>query len=108
MTSDRALSELMTTERALALAAIHDKYVKKEPVDDEDMLAVMLAWRAVNKRLDEDNLNEVFLDAVVELEELIEKMVSELPHDASRRAAVIANRRAQEWLKELEAVLNDD
>ena len=48
MTSDEALSELIWLPklRALALAAIHDKYVK-EPIDDEDMLAVMLAWRAV-------------------------------------------------------------
>ena len=102
---DRDLFEadFVKLERALKLTSLQDKYVPKEPVDDEDLLASMLTSRVIAKLLTPE-------DSKIpdEIEELIKTLVSEMPEDEARRAAVVAKRRAQEWLKELQGLVPDD
>ena len=81
-------------DRALRFQAIQDKYISKEPEDDEDLLASMLAARVVAITQKNDKVSS-------ELEKMIRMWVDEMPPEAARRAAVIAKERAEEWLKEI-------
>ena len=81
-------------DRVLRFQAIQDKYVSKEPEDDEDLLANMLAARVIAKTQMNDKVSN-------ELETMIRKWVHVMPPDASRRAAVTAKELAEEWLNEI-------
>ena len=81
-------------DRVLRFQAIQDKYVSKEPEDDEDLLANMLAARVIAKTQMNDKVSN-------ELETMIRQWVHVMPPDAARRAAVTAKERAEEWLNEI-------
>lgn len=81
-------------DRALRFQAIQDKYVSKEPEDDEDLLASMLAARVIAITQKNDKVSS-------ELEKMIRKWVHEMPPEAARRAAVTAKERTEEWLNEI-------
>ena len=93
---DRAEFEagFVKLDRALRFQAIQDKYISKEPEDDEDLLASMLAARVIAITQKNDKVSS-------ELEKMIRKRVHEIPPEAARRAAVIAKERAEEWLNEI-------
>ena len=81
-------------DRVLRFQAIQDKYVSKEPEDDEDLLANMFAARVIAKTQMNDKVSN-------ELETMIRQWVHVMPPDAARRAAVTAKERAEEWLNEI-------
>ena len=81
-------------DRALRFQAIQDKYISKEPEDDEDLLANMLAARVIAITQKNDKVSG-------ELEKMIRKWVHEMPPEAARRAAVTAKERAEQWLNEI-------
>ena len=81
-------------DRVLRFQTIQDKYVSKEPEDDEDLLANMLAARVIAKTQMNDKVSN-------ELETMIRQWVHVMPPDAARRAAVTAKERAEEWLNEI-------
>ena len=81
-------------DRALRFQAIQDKYISKEPEDDEDLLASMLAARVIAITQKNDKVSS-------ELEKMIRTRVHAMPPEAARRAAVIAKERAEEWLDEI-------
>jgi len=95
-TFDRAEFEagFAKLDRVLRFQAIQDKYVSKEPEDDEDLLANMLAARVIAKTQMNDKVSN-------ELETMIRKWVHVMPPDAARRAAVAAKELAEEWLNEI-------
>lgn len=95
-TFDRAEFEagFAKLDRVLRLQAIQNKYVSKEPEDDEDLLANMLAARVIAKTQMNDKVSN-------ELETMIRQWVHVMPPDAARRAAVTAKERAEEWLNEI-------
>tara|TARA_X000001036_G_scaffold232221_1_gene216950 strand:- start:1258 stop:1602 length:345 start_codon:yes stop_codon:yes gene_type:complete len=95
-TFDRAEFEagFAKLDRVLRFQAIQNRYVSKEPEDDEDLLANMLAARVIAK-------TQMNAKVSSELEEMIRKWVHVMPPDAARRAAVTAKGRAEEWLKEI-------
>ena len=90
--SSRLVSRNWT--KALRFQAIQDKYISKEPEDDEDLLANMLAARVIAITQKNDKVSS-------ELEKMIRKWVHEMPPEAARRAAVTAKERAEEWLNEI-------
>ena len=81
-------------DRVLRFQAIQNRYVSKEPEDDEDLLANMLAARVIAKTQMNDKVSN-------ELETMIRKWVHVMPPDAARRAAVTAKERAEQWLNEI-------
>ena len=95
-TFDRAEFEagFAKLDRVLRFQAIQDKYVSKEPEDDEDLLANMLAARVIAKTQMNDKVSN-------ELETMIRQWVHVMPPDAARRAAVAAKELAEEWLNEI-------
>ena len=95
-TFDRAEFEagFAKLDRVLRFQAIQNRYVSKEPEDDEDLLANMLAARVIAKTQMNDKVSN-------ELETMIRQWVHVMPPDAARRAAVTAKERAEEWLNEI-------
>ena len=95
-TFDRAEFEagFAKLDRVLRFQAIQNRYVSKEPEDDEDLLANMLAARVIAKTQMNDKVSN-------ELETMIRQWVHVMPPDAARRAAGTAKERAEQWLNEI-------